>query len=112
MNKIKVIVCKVGHDPIVETVDTDLKTMQSLVGGYIECLQLDGSENRGIDLWCNEEGRISALPPNRKVFDQFIHGDFFIAAHDDEGETVGLTEREIVRWMHFVKTWPAAKLMN
>ena len=33
----KVVYCKAGCDPAIKEIDGSLESMQSLVGGYIEC---------------------------------------------------------------------------
>jgi len=106
--KLKVIVCRVGSPPFVEEIPSGLKAMQTIVGGYIECVNLEGSPfEHGVDLWCNEEFLLHDFKPNRKVGPSLIiHGDFFIAAHDGEGETLGLTDAEVDRLMPMVKAWP------
>jgi hypothetical protein len=108
--KLKVIICRVGQEPVVEEIDSGLAPMQKIVGGYIECVRLLGTPfEHGIDLWCNEEFLLHDFKPNRLIrADLAIHGDFFIAAHDDEGETLGLTEGEQAIWMKKAKAWPVA----
>jgi hypothetical protein len=75
-----------------------LHKMQSLVGGLIEHVPTD----IGLDLWCNEEGLLLGLPLHRTPFTvQPIAGDYFLAATDEEGYTVGLTDAEI----HQAQSW-------
>lgn len=107
-NKLRVIVCRVGQDPVVEFIDKGLDAMQKIVGGYIECVRLDGDTfGHGIDLWCDEEFLLKDYCPNRLIGGrQAIHGDFFIAAHDGEGETIGLTEQEAAHWRNVAAGWP------
>jgi hypothetical protein len=85
--------------------------MQKLVGGYLETLSLA----EGIDIWFNEEGRLTGLPLNRLItaasgaqFD--ILGDAFIAASTGEGETIGLTSEQAEHWLQVVQGWPVAIL--
>ena len=114
-NKIRVIVCRVGEAPKVEFIEDGLKPMQDIVGGYIERVALDGEpvSGRGVDLWLNEEGLIIGLPPNRLARqiplyrgDLPLMGNFFIAAHNSMGDTLGLTEDECAEWMERVNDWP------
>lgn len=73
-------------------VESSLDSFQSLVGGRIECLSLTPR----VDVWMNEEGKLLGLHPTAIIVDHegepvdVIAGPFFVAAHDDEGETVGL----------------------
>lgn len=100
----KKYVLKVAADGRVEREPFDaedsLGQLQRAVGGYIERVPLE--LQRGIDLFVNEEGLLNGLPLNR-VLTEFatqdsgwieLRGDGVFAAHDGEGETVGLTEAE------------------
>jgi hypothetical protein len=108
----KVIVCRVGVAPVVEDIDPGLEAMQAIVQGYIERVVLGGEPVMGhsVDLWLNEEGRIQGLRANRLVVSPFngevlVHGDFFIAAGDPEGETIGLSDEQIAEWLGVVASW-------
>src|SRR6185312_342041 len=102
--------------------------MSSAVGGMIECITLDD----GVDLWCNEEGLMLDLPLNRVIpaaprpaptlFGEAvpiiyaspglarpgepgewrIHGDFFLARTDDEGDTTSIDQASIDK---YTKLW-------
>ena len=77
--------------------------LSGAVGGYIECVSL----SRDLDMWVNEEGKLAGLPINdvgtRMWMTAFgptdvIVGDIiFTGGVDDEGETLGLSERSIER---------------
>lgn len=110
MSKLVVLVCRVGQFPVVERIDSDLKAMQEIVGGHVECVRLSGTPfTHGVDLWCDEEFLFKDYAPNRMVgIDLVIHGDFFIAAHDGQGATIGLTPDEQRRWLDIVSAWPMA----
>jgi hypothetical protein len=81
VGKIEVVVVKPDEAvPKLELIENDLETFQQTVGGgYVECvsLQLWG---RQLDLWCDDEGLLKGLPPNRPLPElrQWIHGTFFI----------------------------------
>jgi hypothetical protein len=92
MDRIKVIKYPVGSDPLVVEIDDDLDAMQAQVGGMIQIVEVDG-----MDLVCNEEGLVLNLPFNRVVGGHYIHGDFFLARHDDEGNTTTVTKDDIKR---------------
>ncbi len=117
----KVIVCRVGCEPVVEVLDAGqptitLESMQAVVDGYIERVMLEDHQPRTdgtctVELYCNEEGRIQGLRPNRLVIsphqgEVLIHGDFLICAGDPtEGETIGLLDEQVDEWMVIVASW-------
>lgn len=90
-NKIKVIVVEAGKLPVIQYIGNDLKSMQSVVGGYIEEISL--SDNAV--LVCNEEGKIKGLEANRRVGNDVIAGTFFIAGDDGSEDLVSLTDEQI-----------------
>lgn len=97
-NKIDVVLCKVAEPPVAITIDNTLEAMQHLVGGFVECVNIAD----GVDLWCNENGKLDRLPPNRFLTDDngtpfdVICGDFFISGVDEEeGECASLTQEQI-----------------
>lgn len=92
----KIVTKKVNMPAKVEEFDSlTLEDMQSLVGGYVECIDCGG-----IDLWLNEEGKLHNLPPNLITYygdkaEDVVVGDVFFASFDEEGRTVGLTDEQI-----------------
>lgn len=60
-----IVVKQPGEEATVEVVpfrDLTLRDMQERVGGYIE--RVPFVLGTGMDLWCNEEGRILEMAPN------------------------------------------------
>ncbi len=92
---LRVVVCRVGAPPAIEMIPSGLKSMQAIVGGMIELIRL----TRTVDMWCNDNALAEGLLPNRQVGDHYILGDFFIASHNAEGDTVGLTEEDAAAWV-------------
>lgn len=93
---------RVGADPEVIDVDAvDLKTLQGLVGGYIENVFVRGANkapNRELALVVNEEGHVRGLLHNvRHPGDMRypIAGDVVAVVYDNGGEVHGLTEDEV-----------------
>ena len=99
----RVIIISVGRAPRVADIEHTLDVMQKTVGGYIRNLELSQS----IDLWFADE---FDMPPNLKTGDNgaVIFGDAFIAGHNGDGETVGLTEEQARDWLWNVRRWPRA----
>ena len=96
----QIIVCEVGKAPEVRETSLGLKTMQELVGGLIQVIALE----EGVDAICNAEGRLQGLPFNRTLVDSGgqewdILGDLFLAGLNEEGETIGLTDEQVEKWL-------------
>jgi len=104
-----IVVKKPGlfNDPDIQDIEPGLENMQAIVGGWIECVRIPELARKGIDLWCNEEGKYTC-EPNFVYFwpggpGDTIHGTVFLASHNDEGETVGLTEEQTdfaIAWLN------------
>lgn len=92
----KVLLFPVKAAPQVLDIDSGLASMQALVGGYIENVTLED----GVGLVCNEEGKLTGLPFNRRVpeLNDVIRGNFFISRYNDEGETVDVTPEDIKKY--------------
>ena len=88
---------------VVEVPDT-LKSLQELVGGYIEYCYMPNHED--VVIICNEEGKINGMGPNRDIGHDIIFGPFFIVGDNpDIGENISLTDEQISKWTKtFVKS--------
>ena len=60
----RAIVIEPGQSPEIRDIGSDLASLQSLVGGYIEYVSLEND----IGFLVNEEGRLLGLPPNGAVY--------------------------------------------
>ena len=108
MSKQQLIKIEVGKDPEVISLEKiELKEMQEIVGGFLECIHL----GKGVDLWFNEEGRLINLPPNRlfrgatgHLYD--ILGNAFICGMNEDGDTIGLTDEQVISWLAFAFNAP------
>jgi len=94
MSKIKVLKVEPGHKPYVTEIGNDLKSMQAVVGGYIQAVPLAGDAV----LICNEEGKLDGLPFNRRFGNDILVGTFFIASSDDLGEFISLPDSDIEKY--------------
>ena len=82
-----------------------LEDLQKIVEGYIEIPYLgDKFRSNGIDVIINEEGKfIEGLNPEIAVVDEkhgqildIVYGNCIFASHDEVGETIGLTDEQIL----------------
>lgn len=51
--------------------DGGLRELQAAVGGLVEAIPTDES----VTIWCNDEGKLDGLPPNRLAMDVWIRWD-------------------------------------
>ena len=93
-------------------IENTLEALQEIVGGYIEIPFLSRVFNdNGIDVIINEEGKfIDGMNPEIAIVDgetkdilDIVMGNCIFASHNDEGDTVGLTEAQmkiVMRELH------------
>lgn len=86
-------------------IGTELEDLQEIVGGYIEIPFLgDVFNSNGIDVIINEEGKlIEGLKPEIAIVNEasgqildIVYGNCIFASHNEEGETIGLTDEQIL----------------
>jgi hypothetical protein len=100
--KIEVVVVK-ADDPVpkLELIENDLETFQQTVGGgLVQCVPLHCG-GRLLNLWCDEEGLLKGLPPNRPVLElrQWIHGTFFITGQTSRGGDSTSVPSALIPWV-------------
>lgn len=95
----KVLVVEVGRQPMVQEIDGSLRSMQEIVGGYIQPVYPWREE---VALVCNEEGKINGMALNRPLLDDrgqlvdIIAGTFFICSAPIDSESFqSLTDEQI-----------------
>lgn len=98
---IQIVVVNAGEKPVTMEVGDDLAALQAVVGGYIQEVPflVDGYRYSVV---CNEEGRLSNLPPNRTLGRISFVGDIFFTKYDDEGELVSLDAADVQRLYAFL----------
>jgi hypothetical protein len=97
---IKVVIVEPRKEPYEKMIDGELESMQKIVGGYIEFVPFFGD----LCIFCNEEGKLTGLPPNRPLnSDVILVGTFFVSKSDAEGESISLTDDDVA----FVKKYYA-----
>ena len=95
---IKVLVKEPGKSAALREIEGDLKTMQAIVGGYIEIVTIN--HNPDILLVCNEEGKLEGLEANFPFNGDSFVGTVFFARGDDEREIIGLEDGDLGRIIH------------
>lgn len=106
-----VVVIRPGAEPAIEPAPADSGALCRLIGcQMLEMLPLMSSGDISIDVWFDEEGRLTDKPLNRYVpirgrgaFD--VLGTMVIAAAF-EAETVGMDMETAERWRAIASRWP------
>lgn len=83
-------------------IENTLEELQKLVGGYIEVPYLGRKlRDNGIDVIVNEEGKfIKELRPEIAIVGlgnmvaDMVYGTCVFASHNEDGETIGLNEKQ------------------
>lgn len=101
----KAITKQPGQPSKVEDMGDDtLAWLQAKVEGYITTVYAEALDAAGVTCWANDEGLLIGQAPNLLVYGQPIVGPVVFTGHDDEGETVGLTEAQEKAVAAFLKT--------
>lgn len=96
----------------VKEINNKLEDLQKIVGGYIEIPFLsEVFYENGIDMIINEEGKfieeckpeIAVVRKDTNEVLDVVHGNCIFASHDDEGETIGLSEEQLAVVMKELK---------
>ena len=84
-----------NREGIVE-IENSLCDEQEFVGGYIEVISI----GNGIDLVCNEEGKINNLKPNVVWIEEgkvveIICGNCFLCRYNDAGDFISVKDEDV-----------------
>lgn len=97
----KVLIIEPEKKPYVKEIGDDLKDLQSVVGGLIECVYIDD-----VALVVNDENKFNGTPFNRAIYYECgnvvdcIFGTFFICGLGEE-DFADLPDKEIERFTKF-----------
>ena len=98
----RILLIEPNRSPRPSSIDDTLEAMQHIVGGPIQAVYLF---DEPVALVCNEEAKLTGLPPNRALRDKdgnlydIICGTFFLcAAPPDSEHFEGLTDEQIARY--------------
>ena len=92
--EIRVLKISPGEHPQEYTLENTLEAMQTAVGGYIEIVGLE----EDICILLNEEGKLEGLPPNRRLGNDILVGDFYVCGSSEEGDLTSLPEDAMERY--------------
>ena len=92
--EITVVMVEPGKRPKITTLKNDLDALQKAVSigtDYQGLIELIGLED-GVDLLCNEEGKLIGLEWNRSIGHDLIAGVFYVVGADGGGNFTSLSE--------------------
>lgn len=91
----KVVIKEPQKKPYITEINSGLNVLQKQVGGWIE--NVYELENKKINIWINEEGKINNLTPNFYIYDGYdiVVGTAVFTGFNEDGESVSLTEKQI-----------------
>ncbi len=92
-NQICVLVVEPGKAPYAKHIENDYREMQKLVDGCIEFVPLPETD---CHIYCNDEGKLTGMPGNRRLDNKdIICGTFFICADNGYGNDISLNDEQI-----------------
>lgn len=100
--KIKAILVKTNSKPEIIEFNHSLKTMQELVGGNIEMIQLYDDD---VDIVINEEGKLLKLGLNKfivhngNIIDALVGDILIVGVNNKNGSTISIPKEKIPFYM-------------
>ena len=91
MKTIRIAVKEPQKKWTIREVEDALPTYQKIVGGYIEGFY----RAKGVNFFCNEEGKFKDLKFNFKFFSDWIMGTVFAVRSDEEGEFISIEDDDL-----------------
>lgn len=95
----KAIIKEVGKSAKLEDIKNDLETLQGLVGGYVEAINM----GQGVCLAVNEEGKLNNMPVNFPIGNDVIVGTAVFVAYGNDEEFTDLSKAQEKAVMDFLK---------
>ena len=99
--EITVVKVEPMKNPVIATLTNDLDHLQKAVSigadyqGLIEFVYLEDN----VSILCNEEGKLIALEPNRRLGEDILCGVFYLVAEDKNGNLKSLTPAQQDRYL-------------
>lgn len=102
MNNIAIIK-RVGEKPErVRIVGETYDLIKSVIEGCFDVVRVGVLEENNIDIFVDDEGKLLELDPNILILDRdteemvdYIAGDVIFLSYDNEGNSIGLTEKQL-----------------
>ena len=96
----RILVFESLKEPYVKDIEDDSQAMQEVVGGSIEPIYFE--QTNDALCWCNDEFLLNGSKPNRIVGNTLVHGTFYISGNyrNEYGEwdSCSLTDEQIEKY--------------
>ena len=93
--KIRVLKVEPHEYPREHILRNDLKSMQEVVGGLIDIIDLE----KDVCVLLNDEGKLIGLDGNRRLWNgDIITGTFYVCGSDNDGNLTSLNNEQIERY--------------
>ncbi|RGG66406.1 DUF3846 domain-containing protein [Ruminococcus sp. AF17-6LB] len=96
----RILVFEPLKEPYVKDIEDDIQAMQEVVGGSIEPIYFE--QTNDALCWCNDEFLLNGSKPNRIVGNTLVHGTFYISGNyrNEYGEwdSCSLTDEQIEKY--------------
>lgn len=102
----RILVFEPLKEPYVKDIEDDIQAMQEVVGGSIEPIYFE--QTNDALCWCNDEFLLNGSKPNRIVGNTLVHGTFYISGNclNEYGEwdSCSLTDDQIKKYSEMFET--------
>ena len=102
----RILVFEPLKEPYVKDIEDDIQAMQEVVGGSIEPIYFE--QTNDALCWCNDEFLLNGSKPNRIVGNTLVHGTFYISGNclNEYGEwdSCSLTDEQIKKYSEMFET--------
>jgi hypothetical protein len=104
-----------GYPAEVKEIEPGLSSMQALVTpeglegrSNIELVYIAELAELGVDLYVNEEGKFNGCKPSFQIYggQDTVYGPVFFCSSNEEGETVGLTDKQLMAAHSWLRLQP------
>ena len=96
----RILVFEPLKEPYVKDIEDDIQAMQEVVGGSIEPIYFE--QTNDALCWCNDEFLLNGSKPNRIVGNTLVHGTFYISGNclNEYGEwdSCSLADKQIEKY--------------
>ncbi len=108
--KVKVLIKEPFKEPYVKMIDKGLKSYQTVVGGFIQSVEMPNLEN--VDIFVNDEGLLMGLPANFMLpeYGDCVKGTcFLVGINYRSGASIDITDEQIEKAKEYIAFYKVPK---